>query len=282
MNKRYMIRCDMEGVSGIVSYRQAEPGSSEYAFGQRMFMADLLAGAKGLHEGGADEVVIYDEHYYGRNIDVDALPPYVTAICGKPPYRSDWAGGLDKSFAGMVLLGLHSKSDTPGGLLPHSYELEIADLRLNGVSVGEIGMEAAIAGDCGVPTVLIAGDSAGVAEACHLLPGIATATVKDSLGESGACCYPLSVTTERIFRAAAQVARQTPDVKPYRVGRKVTLDVRLRPGPYLQSVKDLLAGEMSAPDTLSIAGTSATDVWAGYWARKIRCQAHAAAGEGSL
>lgn len=43
MAGKYMIRCDVEGVSAVVSYDQAEPGKPEYAFGQRMFMADLTA-----------------------------------------------------------------------------------------------------------------------------------------------------------------------------------------------------------------------------------------------
>ena len=38
-----MIRCDIEGVSGVVSYEQAEPGKSEFEFGKRMFMSDLMA-----------------------------------------------------------------------------------------------------------------------------------------------------------------------------------------------------------------------------------------------
>ncbi len=44
MNRRkYMVRCDIEGVSGVVNYTQAEPGAAEYAFGQRMFHSDLRA-----------------------------------------------------------------------------------------------------------------------------------------------------------------------------------------------------------------------------------------------
>ena len=99
MNK-YMIRCDIEGVSGVVSYEQAEPGKPEYDFGLRMFKSDLCACIDGLLEGGADEVVIYDEHYDGRNIDPTWLPERVSFISGKPPYRADWAGGLDASYAG--------------------------------------------------------------------------------------------------------------------------------------------------------------------------------------
>jgi D-amino peptidase len=270
--KKYMIRCDMEGVSGIVSYEQAEPGRGEYAVGQRMFMSDLLAVVEGLQAGGADEIAIYDEHFYGRNIDLDRLPAGVTAICGKPPYRANWAGGLDKSFSGLVLLGLHSKADTAGGLLPHSYELDIADLRLNGLSVGEIGMEAAIAGDHGVPAVLIVGDSAGVKEAQALLPGIAGVAVKQSLCETGALCHPLAVTSQWIRRAAAQVANRPPAVKPYRVGAKVTLEVQLRHNSYLNTARRLYARDMTSDDTLVLKGRSATAVWADYWQRKIRCQ----------
>ena len=82
MLKKIMIRCDIEGVTGIVSYDQTEPGNVEYPFGQKMFMADLIALLEGLNEGGADEIYIYDEHYYGRNIDVGQLPENTVAICG--------------------------------------------------------------------------------------------------------------------------------------------------------------------------------------------------------
>ena len=210
MNReKYMVRCDIEGISGVVSYQQAEPGKAEYELGRRMFQSDLIALLEGLLAGGAKEIAIYDEHYYGRNIDPAWLPQGVTAICGKPPYRADWPGGLDETFDGVILLGFHSKAGTRGGLLPHSYELDIKDLRLNGVSVGEIGMEAAIAGDWGVPVLLVTGDSAGMAEAQSLLPGVEVVVVKEAISESGARCHPLSATAAWI-RAAAEAIVRTP------------------------------------------------------------------------
>jgi len=269
--KKYMVRCDIEGVSGVVSYEQAEPGKPEYAFGVRMFMADLLALLEGLKAGGADEVVIYDEHYYGRNIDMDALPAYASAICGKPPYRADWAGGLDASFVGVILLGFHSKFGTPNGLLHHSYELDIRDLRVNGTSVGEIGMEAAVAGDFGVPLVMMAGDSAGVAEAQALLPGTVGAVVKESICEWGGQCYALSVTTERIRAAAQSVVENPPPVEPW-THKGVTLEVELNDGEYLNSVRRHLFAEMADDRTLVIKADTATAAWAAYWAKKLMCQ----------
>jgi len=272
MPKKYMIRCDIEGVSGVVSYEQAEPGKAEYEFGQRMFTFDLIALIEGLHTGGADEVWIYDEHYYGRNIDLYLLPPYAKAICGKPPYQPDWAGGLDETFAGLALLGFHSKADTPGGLLPHSYELDIQDLRLNGISVGEIGMEAAIAGDYGVPTVLVVGDSAGVAEAKALLPGVVGVSVKESMSASGAICYPTNVTSACIREEAMNVVTNPPDVRPMSLGKNVELAVTLREGPYLASVRKLFDQMLTDGNTLVLKGKSATDVWSQYWRMKLQAQ----------
>lgn len=270
--KKLMIRCDIEGVSGVVSYDQAEPGKPEYEFGKWMFMSDLLALLDGLKAGGAEEVVIYDEHCDGRNIDLSELPDHARAICGKPPYRADWAGGLDTTFDGVVLLGFHSKANTPGGLLPHSYERDIDNLLLNGVSVGEIGMEAAIAGDFNVPTLMVIGDSAGVAEAKELIPGVAGVVVKASIDATGGVCHPLSVTADRISTAAIEMLRQPPEVQPYIVDDDVTLEVQLRETLYLHSVRRIFSDRMKDDNTLVLKGGSATEVWADYWQLKLRAQ----------
>ncbi len=273
--KKYMIRCDIEGVSGVVSYEQAEPGKSEYELGLQMFKSDLCACVNGLLEGGADEVVIYDEHYYGRNIDAAWLPDKVSFIAGKPPYRADWAGGIDESFAGVVLVGFHSKYGTPGGLLHHSYELDIANLDLNGTSVGEIGMETAVAGDYGVPLVLMTGDSAGCAEAEALATGTVTVTVKESLGETGGGCLPSEITAGMIRNAAKAAVTNPPVAKPWTLGNDVILTVSFNAGPYADAVRRLNKDDLNDNNDLVITGDSATAVWAAYWQKKLEAQADA-------
>ncbi|NQT40702.1 MAG: M55 family metallopeptidase [Planctomycetes bacterium] len=272
MTKDYMIRCDMEGVTGVVSYEQADPAGPEYELARQWFMAELIALVEGLQEGGAGRIVVYDEHYYGRNIDLAALPTGATAICGKPPYRADWAGGLDGSFAGVILHGLHAMHGTPGALLPHTYEHDIGQLVLNDTTVGEIGMEAAVAGDFGVPVVMLTGDSAGAIEAETLLPGIRTVSVKRSLGPSGGECLPLAETTRMIRVTAAAVAAEPPPVEPYRTGDHAELLVRLHEGPFLAAVQSLYPELFIAPDTLGLSGGSATAVWADYWQIKLHGQ----------
>ena len=276
MKQRWMVRCDIEGVSGVVGYDQAEPGKAEYEFGLRMLRADLLACVEGLLAGGAGDITVYDEHYYGRNIDPAWLPASVSFIAGKPPYRGDWAGGLDETFAGLALVGFHSKFGTPGGLLHHSYELDIRDLRLNGISVGEIGMEAAVAGDFGVPLLLMTGDSAGCREAEALVPGVRTVAVKESLGESGGKCLPLSVSTARIREAAQAVASGRPDAEPLTVTEPVGLEIDLNDGPYLDAVRTLYGEQMNGERTIVLCGGNTTAVWADYWQKKLLAQQAAA------
>ena len=205
--KKYLVRTDIEGVSGVVSYDQATPGTLEYNEGRELFMGDLLALIRGLNDGGADEIYLYDEHCYGRNIVIDRLPENVFTYAGKPPYTPDWAGGLDSSFTGIILLGFHSKADSGSNLLNHSYESDIKNIDINGLSVGEIGNETAIAGEAGVPLVLVTGDSEGIKEAKNLVPDVKGIVVKESCSEFGGMCYPTILTHKWIFEGAKEIAR---------------------------------------------------------------------------
>lgn len=272
-SKKVMVRCDMEGVSGVVDYAQVTPGQPDYEFGRRMLMNDLLALLEGLEASGIEEVVLYDEHKGGRNIDLERLPDHVTAICGKPPYRNDWAGGLDSSFMGMILLGLHAKAKTQGALMPHTYESVIADLRLNGISIGEIGLEAAIAAEHRVPTLLVTADSAGAVEAEEFLPGVRTVVVKESHSEAGARCFPPSATARQIKKAASDVIKFPPQVKLFQIVCPTRLEVELHQGPFLKTASQLFAQTLVDNRTLVIEGESVTIVWASYWQMKLQVQA---------
>jgi len=272
MKRKYMIRCDIEGVSGVVSYEQAEPGKPEYCFGKKMLMSDLMALIEGLNAGGADEIVVYDEHYYGRNINLDMLPENVSAICGKPPYRKDWPGGLGETFTGLILLGFHSKYGTPKGLLPHSYELDIKNIILNGISVGEIGMEAAIAGDHNVPLLMITGDLAGIDEARKLIQGVEGIAVKEAFCEWGGLCYPAAATSAMIRKRAEEIVGNKPSVKPYNLGNEVTMKIELNKGPYLSAFYQIYNNKMNDKNTITFKGSSANEVWSIYWAMKLNAQ----------
>jgi len=269
MSKKFMIRCDIEGVSGVVSYDQAEPGKPEYNFGKKMFMADLMAAVNGLNDGGADEIHIYDEHFYGRNIDLEKLPDNVVAYCGKPPYRADWAGGLDESFAGMILLGFHSMKGT-GELLHHTYEPDIKSIKINGRNVGEIGVETIIAGDYDVPLLMITADSAGVLEAKKLVPSVEGVIVKESVSEFGGICYPISVTTNKIYKTAKKIASSPQQETALSEKSGIFLEIELFDGAYKTNFKDKFNSYI-VNGIVSINAETMTAAWAKYWEMKLNC-----------
>lgn len=270
--RRFHIRSDMEGVSGVVAITQVTPGSPDYAETRLWYMAELLALIEGLQAGGSAEVTVYDEHWFGRNVDVARIPRGVRVICGKPPYLDTWAGGLDASDAGLILHGLHSMQGT-GHTLCHTYEPDFSAIHLNGKLVGEIGLETAVAGDFGVPLVLVIADSAGVAEARKLAPGVIGVATKISRGCTGAECLGLADTTAAIREAAARVAEKPPRVKPFRLAGPVQLDCSFQAGAFLEALRRRAEQHFVSADTLRLVGPTATAVWARYWQLKLATQA---------
>ncbi len=261
----------MEGVAGIVGMPQVTPGAPEYAQGREWFMQELLALVEGLLEGGAGGVSIYDEHWFGRNIDIARLPRGVRAFCGKPPYRADWAGGLDSTCDGLILQGFHSMEGA-GHLLSHTYEPDFKSIHLNGKLVGEIGMETAVAGDFGVPLVLVAADSAGTEEAKGLVPGVVTVETKISRAPFGGECFALADVLGRLRAAAVALAGQPPATAPWKPG-PVGLVCAFKPGAYLDELRRQAGDLFISDDAVRIDAPSAAAAWAEYWQLKLRVQA---------
>lgn len=256
---KFMIRSDVEGVTGITTYQHAEGGE----FGRAMLANDLNAAITGLLSTGDHEIVIYDEHTDGRNVALEGLPERVSVICGKPPYRPDW-GGIDSSYDAMIMVGYHARSGAEGAVLPHSYSRKNLNIRINGKVVGEIGMEAAIAADFGVPTWLIAGDSAGVSEAEAIIPGVRTVAVKEAMGEFAARCLPCKATTKLIYEAARDIVQSPPNVELLKFGRPVTLEIDLADSDYTEQLRSAYSRIFAKDNTIQIVGKTVTEVWSEY------------------
>jgi len=212
--KIYII-IDMEGITGVVSPdKQAEPGSSGYQEARELLMSDLNAAVEGALEGGANEILIYDMHYYGLNVILDRLHPKAKIIMGNP-HVVPVEKGLDDTFKGMMMIGFHAMAETEGALLPHTYSHDMKALYLNGVLMGEIGMEASIAGTYGVPLIMLSGDSKGIKEGKKIIEDFEEATVKYAIDDEGAVCLPLSISRQIIKEKALSAVKRINDFKPY-------------------------------------------------------------------
>ncbi len=209
------ILTDMEGITGVVSPdKQAKPGSPGYEEAREFLMSDLNATVEGALEGGASEILIYDMHYYGLNVLLDKLHPKAKLIMGNPHIVPPEMG-LNNTFKGMLMIGFHAMAETKEALLPHTYSYDMKALYLNGVLVGEIGMEAAIAGSYGIPLIMISGDSKAMEEGERILENFEKATVKYAIDDEGAVCLPLSISKEIIKEKALSAVKRINDFKPY-------------------------------------------------------------------
>jgi D-amino peptidase len=208
---------DAEGISGVVNNDlQVKPDSPRYEETRRLFMSDLNAAIEGAFDGGADDIVVYDMHYWGTNVILGEIHPKAKVVLGKPP-KIDPPAGIDERVDALFMVGYHAMAEVEGALLSHTYTLDMKALRLNGVLMGEIGLEAAIAGCKGVPLAFLSGDDAAMREAEDLLGDLEGACVKRGTGPKSALCLPLKKSYSLIHKKAKAAAKRLEDFTPYRV-----------------------------------------------------------------
>jgi D-amino peptidase len=229
---KILISADMEGISGIVDWEQVTPGHPEYlSRGRHLMTEDVNAAINGVFEGGADEVVVSDAHWNGRNLLLEELDPRARLNSGSPsPFSMMQSIDDTPAPAAVVFVGYHAMAGTKKAVLDHTWSDEsVRAVYLNGQLVGEIGLNAALAAEFGAPVIAMTGDQHAGAEAQDLL-GLALeiAVVKNATGRFAAQCLPLAEARERICEAAARAvtrfrAGQAP--APYRPSAPIQLAV---------------------------------------------------------
>jgi len=151
---RVYISVDMEGIAGVVHESQTNPNdpafAHEYARFRRLMTAEANAAVAGALEAGATRVLVNDSHWHMRNLLAEELDQAAELLAGDPKPRSmmegiDSGGGFDAA----LLIGYHARAGTARAILDHTYADKVLDARLNGRSVGEVGLNAALAGCTG-------------------------------------------------------------------------------------------------------------------------------------
>lgn len=219
------ISADMEGVVGAVTSDQLGPSGFEYGYFRELMTAEVNAAIDAARAAGATEILVSDSHGNGENLLMDRLPQDIQLVRSWPrPLMM--MQGIDDSFDAAIFIGYHASTANPAGVRAHTMSsANIAGLKLNGVDMPETGVNAAIAGDFGVPVVMISGDDAIVAEATALLGDIEGATVKWNYGfHSARTLMPeaaLAVIREKVAAALARLD----DFDPYRLEGPVTVDL---------------------------------------------------------
>ena len=212
---------DMEGISGVTTSEQTLPDGPRYPEGCRLMAEDINACVAGCFDAGATEVVVRDGHGSGVNVDPKRIDPRARLIQGATPgvRFKDTEGSV-----ALILLGYHARALTPGAVLMHSYSSKhIQGMWLNGREVGEIGVDAAIAAEHGIPVVMVSGCDKALAEAREWIPGVVTCQTKKSTGTQSAECLPLDEARRLIREKTQEAVGRRQAIHPIQVSYPVTL-----------------------------------------------------------
>lgn len=257
--KKVYISVDLEGISGVNGDDQTSPGGAEYGRARKLMAEDANAAIRGAFAGGATDVLVNDSHGGQRNLLPEDLDPRARLITHSFK-RHGMMEGLDDSFDAVVFVGYHAKADSPRGLFAHTGSGVVRDLQINGRSVGEGGMNAALAAWYGVPVVSVSGDDVAVAEVKESVPNVRMVAVKRAINVRAAELKPLAQARKEIETAAREgvssASKGTPDRKgPYRV------QMRYRNFTFPEVVTAFREIESIAPDTVAFTRDTMPDAY---------------------
>jgi D-amino peptidase len=217
-----LVSIDMEGIAGVVARDHVWQDQKDYERFRKLMTAEANAAVEGAIAGGADRVTVNDSHGGMTNVLIEELNPAAELISGSPKPLG-MMEGIGPDVGAVFFVGYHASSGTGSAVREHTWAGIVVDVRLNGQTVGETGINAALAGSFGVPVVLVTGDRATTEEARALLGDIETVTVKEGVSRSAARCLHPTVAQERIYQAAERALALT--VSPFVVTPPITLQV---------------------------------------------------------
>src|SRR6266480_5326342 len=217
----------MEGIAGVVHESQTDPTDpahgAEYGRFRRLMTAEANAAIEGALAAGASKIVVNDSHWFMRNLLAEELHQAAELLSGDPKPRS-MVEGIEAGFEAALFIGYHARAGTRHAILDHTYADRIHEVRLNGRPVGELGINAALAGVSGVPVALVSGDSGLAAEAKELLGDhVATVVVKQAVSRHAAKSVAPVVACRMIREEVPPALKRTH--APFTLRAPVTLEV---------------------------------------------------------
>jgi D-amino peptidase len=191
--------------------------------------AEVNAAVEGALKGGATEVLVNDSHGGMRNILIEELHPDVVLLSGATKQFSMMAG-IDRTFDAVFFTGYHARAGSSFANLDHTWNgpTIVQGIWLNGVEVGEYGLNAALAGYFGVPVVLITSDQTACAQAKELLGAdLETVVVKEAMGRAAAKSLHPTKVHALIRDAAARAVASRKKRAPFTFKSPITLRLAL-------------------------------------------------------
>jgi D-amino peptidase len=225
MPKVYVLM-DIEGVAGLVHSEEGARGNPEYERARRLMTDEASAIVDGVFAAdGSSEVTVVDSHGSYRNIIPELLDSRATLLRGKPRYAG-MMDSIDEGYNFAMFAGVHGQGGQGESVMSHTFTGHLLDIRVNGASHGELGLNAMIAGAYGVRVALVAGDQHVVESATSLLgEKVHTIRTKTSRGASAAETLHPSTCCQLLREGAQKATLAWRDAPTVSIGGPVTIEV---------------------------------------------------------
>ena len=222
---KVFISADIEGVAGVATTLQTLDGAAQYQEGRQLMTDEVNAAIAGAFDGGATDVVVCDSHAGMQNLIPSRLDDRAVLIRGAMR-DSLQMEGLDASFHAVFITGTHARAGTADAVLDHTWNsATIYNLRINGRTMNEAGLNGLVAGRFGVPVVLVTGDAATVEQSREYLPDAVMVPVKESRGRGVAASLHPAEACRRIRQAAAGAVRERGTIRPVGVPNPMIMEI---------------------------------------------------------
>jgi len=225
------ILADLEGVSGVFEFDDYYNHKHLAAEKPRTRSAELMVGevnaaVEGALQAGAGTVVVRDAHGYSNTLPIEKLHPKALVSQGNPIRQP--LPHLTNNFDAVVMVGQHAKAGNTRACLNHTYSRRVKRIEANGIEIGEILLYATFAGELGVPTVCVSGDSEAGREAREVSVGISTVQTKLSHSVTSALSRVPAAVCEEIRESVMQALQSHRTVRPFHFEPPVKMKVTYR------------------------------------------------------
>lgn len=263
---RVLIISDMEGVAGICRWEQVSAGKAGYEEGRRLYTEELNAAVRGAFAAQATEVVVMDCHGAGGDWSFNSLIPDRLDPRCEFVVQNEWTEYtemLEHGCDAALFVGQHARAGAERGVLSHTVSsTKWRNLRLNGTTVGEVGINAALCGTWDVPVALVTGDDVVCAESQDLLgPSLHTLAVKRGLGRFSARHLSPAKARELLEHAARQALDDLARAPIYHPGTPCTIEVELATPDDADVYRHRDGVTLKDPRTIEITAPTWWDAW---------------------
>lgn len=257
---KFVVAVDLEGAA--CAYGPCE-GNVEDSFNidfvRKQATREADAAARALFDCGAEEVIVWDNHGRGCSLDYDMLDERCKIAIGATVGTRYPV--LDDSFSGVLFIGYHAMASNGEAVLAHTYSsLKYQHIKVDGVELGEVGIDGAIAGSKGVPVIFVSGDDKCVAEAKEILPWIETVETKQSFAYTRIISkHPKAVLNE-IYDGVKKAVKRIGEMKCFNVKTPVNIEIRYKRTDMATHAKlvDMNGEFFESSDAYTRAGTLKT------------------------